>query len=197
MLKLRMMKRLLIIFCLLFAIVSFQSSAIAEPVSEASIRNALERFPVAYQDRDDSYKSTQLDTIAHAISEATKVAKWNDNDRVSVAAFLITIGWHESRFLIRVHEGERKRFSYGLFQIHPASHGVTRADVVGLTRAETTRAAVVAASVLSKSWTCGGTPAGWFTAYYGGVPCGKDWKTLKARVNTFYWVRAYLVKENK
>ena len=171
----------------------------AEYVSTEAIHHALIALPVAVADRKDSYKPQQLKTIAIAIQAATESARWPDNQRATMAALLVTVGYFESRYALRIHDWNPKRYSYsyGIFQVTPQAHGVQRHELVGLTIAQTTRAATIAAGVLSKSRQCGDTPHGWFTAYYGGVKCGVPWRTLEARTNTFWYVRALIVKYDR
>ena len=167
----------------------------AEEVPYEVVHAVIVKFPVAHQDRDNSYKQEQLKTVAQAISDAGQAVRWKDNDRVSLVAYLLTIGYHESRYRIKIHEGVKHAYSYGLFQVVPQSHGVKRSDLVGLTYKETFTSAFISGSVIAKSFQCGSQPADIFTSYYGGVPCKTKWKTLDSRVSTYYWARAKLVKE--
>ncbi len=184
-----------IAFLTFFVILFFSFPVKAELVSYEAIHSALTELPVAWQDRNDSYKQEQLRNVARAIESAAQTVKWPENDRVSLAAYLITIGFHESRYSIKIHEGIRKAHAYGLWQVEPHAHRVTRADLIGLTFLETEHTATIAAGVLSKSWQCGARPEDIFTAY-GGRPCKSDWKTLKSRVATFWWIKSIIIRNN-
>lgn len=182
------MKSLLTLL-VMFSVLLFGGVSNAEPVSYEAIHSAIVRLPVANTDRNDSYKEEQLRTISRAIEKVTQEVKWPDNDRVSLAAYLVTIGYHESRFSIKIQEGVKRAHSYGIWQVTPWAHKATRAQLIGLTQKETDSAALIAATAFSKSWNCGSSPADHFTAYYGGVKCGEKWKTLDSRVRTFWWIR--------
>ena len=189
----------LLCFLIAFGSTFCSTHAHAETIPVAAVSKVINKLPIAWVDRADSRKPEQLETIARSIAEVAsdRDIKWNYNDRVSLAAYLLAVGYHESRYRISIHSGVKKAYSYGVWQIVPFAHHVTRADVVGLSYTETYGAAFIAASILSKSFQCGGQPADIFTAYYGGVPCKTKWKTLSSRVATYYWARNELVKEMK
>lgn len=193
------MKQLL--FTLLFVLaIIFSNVALAETpktISAATIYETMLVLPVAVQDRDDPRKQDQLYTIAVAIERAIPQVNWQENDKAGLAAYLVTIGWHESRFRIKIHEGVKHSYSYGIWQVTPQAYHVTRTELIGLSQDETDHTAVIAARAISVSWHCGSKPADHFTSYYGGVPCGKDWKTLRQRVNTFWYVRGLIVRFEK
>lgn len=188
--------RLISIFLILLSVLFSTSPAYCEPVSYEAIHYALEKLPIAYEDRNDSYKPEQLRIVARAIESATQMVRWPENDRVSLAAYLVSIGYHESRYTIRIHAGVPKAHSYGNWQVEPLPHRVRRVDLIGLTFKETESSALIAAGVLAKSWQCGGRPQDIFSAY-GGRACKTDWKTLKSRVSTFWWVRSMIVTQMK
>ncbi len=190
-------KTIILFTIFLCSFLGYVPVAKSEPVSFGAIYSVLVKFPVAVADRSDSYKNNQLETIAKSIEIATQQAKWPEDQRVDLASYLLTIGYWESRYRINLHEGAVKAHSYGLWQVTPGSYGIRRLDLIGLTEKETTRSANAAALHLSNSWQCGSKPEDHFTAYYGGTKCGSDWKTLKQRVNTFYWVKQALMKLGK
>ncbi len=185
------MKLIILIFALLISV-----NAKAEPVSYEAIHYALTQLPVAVQDRDNEFKQEQLSIVAHAIEKATQQVKWPNSDRTSLAAYLVAVGYHESRYRIQTHEGVAKAHSYGLWQVTPWAHKVTREELIGISQSQTDRSALIAATALSRSWQCGPNPADMFTAYYGGAACKSDWRTLKSRVRTFWWVRQTIVSKN-
>lgn len=186
-----------IIFVITLLLTIFRSNlAQAEysPNQATTIYEVLNVLPVASKDRDDPRKQDQLYTIAVAIERAVIKTKWLEKDKVSLTAYLITIGYHESKFGLKVHEGYRHAYSYGIWQITPSAYGVKRLDLIGLSQDETDHTAEIAARAVSTSWGCGSSPADHFTAYYGGVPCKTDWPTLRQRVGTFWYVRNLLVR---
>ncbi len=191
------MKRLYLFIFLFVSIFISSNNALAEPVRTQDIYSTIYTLPVSWVDRDNPSKQDQLYTIATAIEKATQQANWNDNDRTSLAAYLITIGFHESKFSIRIHKGVKRAYSYGLFQVTPQAHHVKREQLIGLSQEETDSSALIAAGAIAKSFGCGYSPADHFTAYYGGVPCKTDWRTLKQRVSTFYYVHATLIRFGK
>ena len=137
----------------------------------------LQLQPVCWVDRDDARKPAQLAVIAEAIAKAAPTPER--------AAYLISVGWHESRWCLRVHSGAHRGPGRGLWQIE-GRRGKLPGPFVGLSQAETDNAAAVASDVLSRSHQCGSSPAGVFTAY-AGRPCGSPWVTLTSRVRTYYW----------
>lgn len=160
-----------------------------------SIHHTIQRLPVAYQDRlDAEAKDRQLQTIATSIRAATEATEYKGT-KLELTTYLISIGYHESRFRIKVHQGYLKAYSYGVWQVTPHAFHVKREQLIGLSQEETDSAALIAAYAIAKSFNCGNTPAGHFTAYYGGVPCGTKWKTLDERVNTYWYVYTTLRKE--
>lgn len=154
-------------------------------------------MPIAVADRNDPRKQDQLYTIALAIERAIPQTKWPENDAAGLAAYFVTIGWHESRFRLKVHEGYRRAASYGIWQITPHSYKVKRIELIGLSQEETDHTAIIVGRAISTSWHCGSSPADHFTSYYGGVPCKTNWKTLKERVNTFWYVKSMIIRFEK
>lgn len=68
----------------------------------AAVSAALAILPVFHEDRANPYKGAQMVTLARAIAS---VSKTKDE-----AAFLITLGQHESGFSFRVHFGICRQF---------------------------------------------------------------------------------------
>ncbi len=165
-------------------------------ISKAVLLVALKALPTCHVDADDPRKAAQLETVASSISSAVESTSWA-GDKRDQAAMLTSIGYHESRYCIATHEGKRKSYATGLWQVEAASHGVTRDDLRGLSQEQTDSSAMIAARVLSKSWRCGGGPRGWFVAYYGGCPCdAKGWEhRLAPRVRTFNYMRSVIGRE--
>lgn len=184
---------------MLFSNVSLADERAETPktISAATLYEVMTVLPVAVADRDDPRKQDQLYTIAVAIERAIPQTKWPQNDLAALAAYFVTIGYHESRFRLKIHEGVKRAHSYGVWQVTPHAYKVKRTDLIGLTQYETDHTAVIVGRAISTSWNCGSSPADHFTAYYGGVPCKKDWRTLKERVSTFWYVRAMIVQFEK
>lgn len=188
------MRRIIVSLVLFLSVFFSINVARAEPVDAQDIYEVISNLPIAWADRNDVRKDGQLQTIAVAIDIATQNANWNDNDRVSLASYMITIGYHESRYRLKIHQGLKHAYSYGVWQVTPQSFHVNRTELIGLSYDETQHTAHIVASIIAKSWQCGYSPTDHFTAYYGGVPCKTSWKTLKERVATYYYVRNKLVK---
>jgi hypothetical protein len=68
----------------------------------ASVIAALAILPVHYEDRSNPFKGAQLYTVAQAVASVSR-----DRDE---AAFLIALGWHETKFSFRVHHGLCREF---------------------------------------------------------------------------------------
>lgn len=140
---------------------------------------AMQALPVCWVERDDSRKPEQYDTIAQAIS-----AEARDDDE---AAALITIGYSESTFALRVQTGELKGKASGLWQLEG------RGKFVGFGLADTQRSAHAAVGAWRHSWQCGSTFADRITAYAGRA-CGTVWPGLETRVARFRYVRWTIAK---
>ncbi len=191
--------RVLILLLSLFFF-SISSNALAETseqpktISAATLYEVMNVLPIAVVDRDDPRKQDQLYTIAVAIERAIPQTRWPQNDIEGLAAYFVAIGYHESRFRLKIHEGVKRAASYGIWQVTPHAYNVKRLELIGLSQEETDHTAVIVGKAIATSWHCGSSPADHFTSYYGGVPCKKDWRTLKQRVNTFWYVRAMIVQ---
>lgn len=144
-------------------------------VSPEAVFIAMSVLPTCWTDREDPRKPEQLRNIAHAIAKASPTPRR--------AALLITIGWHESRFSLRVHSGDHPGRGRGIFQLEGQEKRYP-GPFVGLTPEETGNAAWVASTIVGRSTHCGLEPAAVFTAY-AGRKCGTTWPTLPERVATF------------
>ena len=143
----------------------------------ATVLTVLQLQPLCWADRGAARKPAQLAIVAEAIAEASPTPER--------AAYLIAVGWHESRWCLRVHSAAHRGPGRGLWQLE-GKRGKLPGPFVGLSLFETSNAAAVASDVLSRSHQCGSTPAEVFTAY-AGRPCGSTWATLNSRVQTYYW----------
>jgi len=147
-------------------------------VSPAAVLYAMSSLPVCYADREDPRKPEQMQNLAVAIAQASPTPRR--------AAFLIAIGYHESRFCLRVQSGEHRGPGRGAWQLEGQSRRY-QGPFIGLTPEETGNAAWVASDIIGRSGQCGTRPADVFTAYAGRA-CGSSWPTLAARVLTFRFV---------
>lgn len=190
-----------------------------EPISslERWTQKAIRRLPVFYEDnppggvagRTDA-KEAQLTAIAHAIAQAASCKGQGESEaggsakpcRLPLAprqwaALLLTVGFHESTFSLRIHAGQCRPHecdrgrARGIFQGHqnyanrevwPRMHGL-----------ENTAVQVAEADRLLRRsvGTCtppGQNPSrfvkGIFEAY-GGRRCGGDWSGAESRYATF------------
>jgi hypothetical protein len=156
-------------------------------VSAAAILAALVMLPVCWDDRREEARSERLQDVATAIDVA---ASGDDG----LAALLVTVGYHESRFCRSAHAGGRRGRGEGIWQIEAGSR--RQRPFSGLGLAATTHAAGEAAWLLRHSWQCGSGPAARLTAYAGRT-CGEDWPTLRERVATYWWALTRLRKAEK
>lgn len=151
-------------------------------VPAAAVLAVLLQHPPCWADRhvDPGVKRLQLEVVAGAIASASPTPR--------MAALLISIGYHESRWCLAVHSGQRRGGQgEGLWQLEGRHHGPGARS--GLSPGETREAAQLAAAQLKRSQQCGNTPAAVLTAY-AGRPCAHvkaGWPTLTARVRGYWW----------
>jgi hypothetical protein len=184
------LKRLFVAPALPFAL-CFATLALAEGNHAAWVRAAVESLPCFVEDRGDPEKSKQLDEIAAAIAEVSKDAPRAPREW---AALLLTIGYHESTFSLRIHRGQCKPHecdrgrARSAWQLHRNTFNADIWDKLhGL---ENTRIQVQAASDALKRayFTCSRSGVPWLQATlngYAGRRCSAEWPGLDARVATF------------
>jgi hypothetical protein len=185
------LKRLIAAPALPFAL-CFATLALAESGNHAAwVRAALEALPCFHEDRGNAEKSAQLDTIATAIAEVSREAPRPPREW---AALLLTIGYHESTFSLRIHRGECKPHecdkgrARSAWQLHKnlftapvwdQLHGIEHTDIQ-------VRAA---SDALKRAYfTCGRSGVPWLQATlnaYAGRRCSAEWPGLDRRVRTF------------
>jgi hypothetical protein len=185
-----LLRRLIVAPALPFAL-CFATLAFAEGSHAAWVRAAMESLPCFVEDRGDPEKSAQLDAIAAAVAEVSRDAPRAPREW---AALLLTIGYHESTFSLRIQRGECKP--------HECDHGRARsawqlhknlftAPVWDqLHGVENTVVQVQAASDALKRayFTCSRSGVPWLQATlngYAGRRCGAEWPGLDQRVSTF------------
>lgn len=177
-------------------------------VAAALVLAVLQRQPACWADRrvEPEAKALQLGTIATAIAAASPT--------LERAAYLLDLGWHESRWCLAVHAGDKRGgHGEGLWQLEGSHHGPGARS--GLTLEETTSAALLASAQLQRSRQCGPAPAGVLTAY-AGRPCWQadlvltweatgspyarpvfGWPTLDSRVRGYWWALSALRRGQK
>ncbi len=170
----------------------FATLAFAESNHAAWVRAALDALPCYHEDREAlADKSDQLELIAASIAEASRDAPRPPREW---AALLMTVGYHESAFSLRIqrgacrpHECDRGR-ARSAWQMH--KNVFTEPVWERLHGVEHTAVQVQAASQALKRayFTChrSGTP--WLRATlnaYAGRRCGSEWPGLDQRLATF------------
>ena len=101
-----LLKRIIAAPSLPFAL-CFATLAFAETNHAAWVRAAMDALPCYVEDREDPDKSAQLDAIAAAVAEVSKDAPRAPREW---AALLLTIGYHESTFSLRIQRGQCKPY---------------------------------------------------------------------------------------
>jgi hypothetical protein len=184
------LQRLIVAPALPFAL-CFATLAFAESNHAAWVRAAVESLPCFVEDRGDPEKSAQLDQIAAAIAEVSRDAPRAPREW---AALLLTIGYHESTFSLRIHRGQCKPHecdrgrARSAWQLHRNTFTAPVWDQ--LHGIENTRVQVQAASDALKRayFTCNRSGVPWLQATlngYAGRRCSAEWPGLDQRVATF------------
>src|SRR5215216_1305670 len=83
----------------------FATLAFAESDHAAWVRAAIDSLPTFVEDRGDAQKAPQLDAIAAAVADVSREAPRAPREW---AALLLTIGYHESTFSLRIQRGQCK-----------------------------------------------------------------------------------------
>ncbi len=173
-------------FALCFATLAFGDTNHA-----AWVRAAMESLPCFVEDRGDPDKSAQLDAIAAAIADVSRDAPRPPREW---AALLLTIGYHESTFSLRIHRGQCKPHecdngrARSAWQMHKNLFTAPVWDQ--LHGIENTAVQVQAASEALKRayFTCSRSGVPWLQATfnaYAGRRCSSEWPGLDQRVSTF------------
>ena len=161
---------------------------------KAAVLYAITGLAPCWADRGDIRKPAQLETIAEAITVATERARWRGN-RMVLAALLVAISYHESRFCISTHEGKPgPGAAVTIFQIEPGSR--LKGYRAGLDLESTISAATAAADLLSRSFQCGPEAVNVLRSY-AGAKCDSEFPTLRARQRTYFVVFARLVRAER
>ena len=185
-----LLKRLIVAPALPFAL-CFATLALAEGNHAAFVRAAMESLPCFIEDRGDPGKAAQLDAIAVAVAEVSKDAPRPPREW---AALLLTIGYHESTFSLRIHRGECKPHecdrgrARSAWQLH--KNLFTEPIWEQLHGIENTAVQVRAASDALKRayFTCSRSGVPWLQATlnaYAGRRCSAQWPGLDQRVSTY------------
>jgi hypothetical protein len=169
----------------------FATLAFAESNHAAWVRAAMDALPCFHEDRGDPDKSAQLDGIAAAVAEVSRDAPRPPREW---AALLLTIGYHESAFSLRIQRGQCKPHecdrgkARSAWQLHKNLYTAPIWDQ--LHGIEHTAVQVRAASEALKRayFTCNRSGVPWLQATlngYAGRRCSAQWPGLDQRVSTF------------
>jgi hypothetical protein len=169
----------------------FATLAFADTNHAVWVRAAMESLPCFHEDRGDPDKSAQLDAIAAAVAEVSRDAPRSPREW---AALLLTIGYHESTFSLRIHRGQCKPHecdrgkARSAWQLHKNLHTASMWEQ--LHGIEHTAVQVRAASDALKRayFTCSRSGVPWLQATlngYAGRRCSSEWPGLDKRVSTF------------
>ncbi len=169
--------------------------AVAAPPHQDWTRAAAGGLPVYFEDRAPELsgaKSAQLDEIARVVAEVSRdkaprpPREW--------AALLLTIGYHESTFSLRIHAGNCKKRecdagrARSSFQMHRNLFTAPVWDkLFGLEHTEVQVRAADAA-LRRAYWTCSRSGVPWLQATinaYAGKRCSAEWPGLAARLATW------------
>lgn len=169
----------------------FATLAFAEGNHAAWVRAAMESLPCFVEDRGDPDKAAQLDAIAAAIADVSRDAPRAPREW---AALLLTIGYHESTFSLRIQRGQCKPHecdngrARSAWQLHKnlftapvwdQLHGVENTAIQVRTASEALKRAY---------FTCSRSGVPWLQATlngYAGRRCSSEWPGLDQRVSTF------------
>lgn len=169
----------------------FATLAFADSNHSAWVRAAMDALPCFHEDRGDPDKSAQLDSIAAAVAEVSRDAPRPPREW---AALLLTIGYHESTFSLRIHRGECKPHecdrgkARSAWQLHKNLYTAPIWDQ--LHGIEHTQVQVRAASDALKRayFTCSRSGVPWLQGTlnaYAGRRCSSQWPGLDRRISTF------------
>ncbi len=178
----------------------FATLAFAESNHAAWVRAAMDSLPCYVEDRGDpAAKSLQLDAIAAAVADVSRDAPRPPREW---AALLLTIGYHESSFSLRIQRGECKPHecdrgrARSAWQLHKNLFTAPIWDQ--LHGIENTTVQVQAASDALKRayFTCSRSGVPWLQATlnaYAGRRCSSEWPGLDQRVSTFSRVQRFSI----
>jgi hypothetical protein len=194
------MKRFLIALLLLTT-----TAWASAPDHQAWVSAAAHSLPVYFEDKAPELadaKAQQLDQVATVVARVSMTAPRSPREW---SALLLTIGFRESTFSLRVHRGECNLLKHecdahtvkgiGLvarakspWQLH--ENDFTRPVWDQLTGVENTEAQVMAADAALRRgyWTCARSGAPWLQGTingFAGKACSSRWPGLVAREATF------------
>jgi len=164
------------------------------PPHQAWTRAALERLPVSVDDRSPELataKTEQLDGIARVVADVSKSAPRPPREW---SALLLTVGFHESSFSLRIQRGDCRPLecdrgrARSAWQLHKNLFTAPVWDQLhGL---ENTEVQVRAADAALRRgfWTCSRSGVPWLQGTingFAGKRCGATWPGLEKRVATF------------
>jgi hypothetical protein len=169
----------------------FATIALAESDHAAWVRAAVDSLPCFVEDRGDARKDGQLAAIAAAVADVSRDAPRPPREW---AALLLTVGYHESTFSLRIHRGDCKPHecdrgrARSAWQLH--KNLFTEPVWEQLHGLENTAVQVRAASdALRRAYyTCSRSGVPWLQATlngYAGRRCSSQWPGLDQRTATF------------
>lgn len=165
----------------------------------AGVLAALLALPTYVEDRAPELaesKRAQLTSIAAAVTAEAM------QQRVAAApdwaALLLTIGWHETGFSLRIHQGECKRWecdggkARGPWQNHAYGDAATHWERMHGLEHVALQTRVASNTLLRGHYTCRGKARSWFAGVvngFAGRDCSNSWPGLAARESTWQRLR--------
>lgn len=169
----------------------FATLAFADTNHAAWVRAAVDALPVYHEDRGDPDKSAQLDAIAAAVAEVSRDAPRPPREW---AALLLTIGYHESTFSLRIHRGQCKSYecdrgrARSAWQLHKNLYTAPVWDQLHGIEHTTLQVRAASDALKRAYFTCSRSGVPWLQATlnaYAGRRCSSEWPGLGQRVATF------------
>lgn len=171
----------------------------------AYLLSAIAALPTFHEDVSpelSQQKEAQAQMIATAVTQAVDEASGWPSSKQELAALMVTIAWHETKFSLRIHDGRCKPLecdkgrARGLWQLqaHRSLPKERWLLVAGLNPDATRVAAREAATALVRSRrmcgvaTRGGDWVGATIAAYAGRGCGGRLPDLRARTRTYRYL---------
>lgn len=159
-------------------------------------------LPVYKADVSAPAKAAQLETLGAAIASAATAEDWPLGEK-SLAALLITVGYHESAFALHVHEGRCRPWecdggrARGPWQLHSNRYTRTVWDQLHGVEHSEIQARAAAKMLTLAYWTCVGRKRrdDWVRLTlrgYAGAGCNSPIKGEDSRVAMFMRVKARL-----
>lgn len=152
------------------------------------IYGAIQALPPCWADRFDR----RVDEYHEKLSVALAAEDVTDEE----AAAMLSIVKAESGACIGPQDHYTHSGGYSAFQLEHKAHKYP-GPFIGLSYEPIHNAAHAAVDVWRHSYGCGNDIAGRFSVYAGGGRCGKQWASLKERVNTYYYLLSVIRKQER